>query len=309
METIKLGQSDLNVSRLGFGCWQLGGHGWQDTDAHAIGLAIGLALESGITFFDTADIYGLGESESILGNTLARHSLRDTAVIATKFGVRHNGKARYYDNSQAWIMEAAEGSLRRLKRDAIDLYQLHWHDGKRPLEDVFADLERLRADGKIRWYGISNIDPALMPADLPAGLVSFTCEYSLLQRQHEAAIEQLLSSQAMSFIAWGSLAQGLLSGKYSRTSTFAAGDIRSRPESIFAPARWDTHEPVLAKLKTIAQEQGHSMAQTALRWVLDGTPNSLVLTGIKQAQQLLDNMGALGWHLTPEQLLRLRSAM
>lgn len=301
METTIIGRSDLRVSRLGFGCWQLGGHGWQYTDQKAITEAIGSALEQGINFFDTADVYGLGESEKLLAETLAAHPFGKNAVVATKFGVRNNEHGSFYDNSEAWILEAVEGSLKRLKRETIDLYQIHWHDGKRPLDDIFADLEKLREQGKIRWYGISNIPPSSI-AKLPDGLASFTLKYSLVQRESEA---EIISAKNLSFIAWGSLTQGLLAGKYNRYSVFSSDDIRSRANSLFAEKNWDYYDPVLEKLKEIAKQNDKTMSQVALRFVLDYIPSSIVLAGIKNMAQLHENAGALGWHLSQQDVAQL----
>lgn len=302
METSIIGRSDLCVSRVGFGCWQLGGHGWQDTDQQEIIKAINQALEIGVNFFDTADIYGLGQSEELLAQTLDAHPLGKTAIVATKFGVRSGANGSYYDNSKSWIFEAVEGSLRRLKRKTIDLYQVHWHDEKRPLDDIFADLEKLREQGKIRWYGISNISPSDMNY-LPDGLASFTLQYSLVQRAAEA---EILSMKELSFIAWGSLTQGLLSGKYNRNSKFEKNDIRSRADSLFAEKNWDYYESVLAKIREIADNNNKPMSQVALRFVLDYMPNSIVLAGIKNVAQLGENCGALGWHLSVGDVAKLK---
>jgi aryl-alcohol dehydrogenase-like predicted oxidoreductase len=308
METVILGNSDLRVSRLGFGCWQLGGHGWQENNQSAIIDAINSALEAGLNFFDTADVYGLGMSETLLGETLAKHPLGKQAVISSKFGVRRNGGETFYDNSREWLQESIDASLKRLKRETIDLYQIHRHDGKRPLSDTFEDLENLRAQGKIRWYGISNIDPAnLDMKNLPEGLVSFTLEYSLIKRGLEQAIISGQKDAGLGFISWGSLSQGLLSGKYNRQSVFAEGDIRSRDDSLFAAKNWDYYEPVLAALKEIATRNNKDMAQAALRWVLDSHPHSIALTGIKNRQQINDNIGALGWNLSADDIALLNN--
>lgn len=291
MESITLGRSDLRVSRLGFGCWQLGGHGWGGIEQQEITSAIHEALAHGVNFFDTADVYGVGESETLLGEALRGKD----AVISSKFGVRVSENGTYYDNSRAWLTQAVEGSLKRLKRDCIDLYFLHWHDKKRPLPDVFEDLEQLRAAGKIRWFGISNIDPLTITP--PVGMAAFTLEYSLIRRGWEQSA--LAAERAgLGFLSWGSLAQGLLSGKYSRRDTFPTGDIRARGDSLFAAERWDAYEPLLAVLKEAAAQHGRSMAQVALRWVLDRHVGSVVLCGIKNRQQLLDNAGIDGWQLS-----------
>lgn len=306
-ETTIIGKSDLKASRLGFGCWQLGGHGWQNTDQKAITRAIHLALDQGINFFDTADIYGLGESERLLSNTIATSSLRHTAIIASKFGVRHGVNGTYYDNSKTWLFEAVEASLRRLQRETIDLYQLHWHDNKRPIDETLEDLEQLRVQGKIRWYGLSNIPPSVLDASNSLkGLVSYTLEYSLVQKQHEQDIVEAQNNLALSFIAWGALSQGLLTGKYNRNSTFAAGDVRGRPHSLFTNANWDYYDAVLIKLKEIAEKNNKQISQVALRFVLDYFPNSIILAGIKDGIQLQDNIGALGWSIPSKDRLELQ---
>jgi myo-inositol catabolism protein IolS len=302
MEIVKLGKSDLSVSRLGFGCWQLGGHGWQENDQNSIIEAINFALESGVNFFDTADVYGLGMSETLLGETINKHPLGKQAIIASKFGVRVNGEQTFYDNSQAWLEEAINASLKRLKRETIDLYQIHRHDGKRPLNDIFYDLEKLREKGKIRWYGISNIDPSQPDIkNPPNGLVSFTMEYSLIKRIYDEQIKTAIS-HGLGFISWGSLAQGLLSGKYNRGSRFAKEDIRSREDSIFAEKNWDYYERILEVLKKIAKHHNKNMAQVALRFVLDSHPDSISLAGIKNTSQIKDNCGATGWNLSQEDI-------
>ncbi len=304
MDTILLGKSDLRVSRLGFGCWQLGGHGWRDVEQREIVNAIGEALESGVNFFDTADIYGLGESETLLGQALRSCAQGAEAVISTKFGVRAGVEGTYYDNSREWLSQAVEASLKRLQRETIDLYFLHWHDGKRPLPDIFDDLETLRTAGKIRWYGISNLDPMNAAMPPPPGLAAFTLEYSMVRRDWE---QQALRAQeqGLGFLSWGSLAQGLLSGKYKRGDAFAQNDVRGRPGSLFAEEHWDAYEPLLANLQTVAARYGHSMAQVALRWVLDRHPCSVVLCGIKTRKQLAENAGLAGWTLGGDALAML----
>lgn len=299
-ETTNLGASDIAVSRLGFGCWQLGGHGWQDLAAADLDAAVIAALDGGVTFFDTADVYGLGQSEETLGRLLKTHPKGDSAVIATKFGVRFGDQGRFYDNSAAWMNEAVDASRKRLQRDCIDLYQIHWHDGKRDIRAVFDDLEKLRASGKIRNYGLSNYSMSdWKKQDMPEGLVSFSFEYNLVARIHEGVIRHMQDNLGLTFLSWGSLAQGLLSGKYRRDHVFDAGDIRSRATSMFAAPHWDFYEPLLAAMHEIAQTTGRPMNQIALRWILDGV-GGVTLAGIKNARHLNENAAAYGWHLPPE---------
>ena len=202
-----------------------------------------------------------------------------------------------------------------MKRDTIDLYQIHWHDGKREISDVMEDLEKYRKQGKIRWYGISNIPLSLIDTKLrPEGLVSFSMEYSLIQRKHEPeiinetmqAIHTLHGGKNLTFIAWGALAQGLLSGKYNRHSVFADNDIRSREHSVFSEKHWDYNEPILCKLHQISLENNKNMSQVALRFVLDSIPSSMVLTGIKNTIQLNENQGTLGWNLAEKDIKALK---
>lgn len=157
MEYIQLMNSILNVSRLCIGGDPMGGYGWGQVNDKELVESIYTSIDSGINFFDTADVYGLGKAEMLLGKTLKK--VRDKVVIATKFGVRRtsdNSKS-YYDNSPTWIRQALEGSLERLGTDYIDIYQLHWRDGKTPISVVVEQLEKLKEKGLIRYYGLSNI--------------------------------------------------------------------------------------------------------------------------------------------------------
>lgn len=147
MECINLGKSDLKVSRLGFGCCPMGGHGWGKVEEKDFKAAISAALDAGINFFDTADIYGFGHSEELLGKFLKER--RKEAVIATKFGLRTDNKGKiFYDNSLAWIEKALDGSLSRLGVGQIDLYQVHYLDGKTPIADVIGVLEEKKKKGR-----------------------------------------------------------------------------------------------------------------------------------------------------------------
>ena len=188
MEYINLGKSDLKVSRLGFGCCPMGGHGWGKVSEDEFRDAVSAALDARINFFDTADIYGFGRSEELLGRFLKLR--RKEAVIDTKFGLRTDNKGKiFYDNRLALIEKALDGRLSRLGVGQIDLYQVHYLDGKTPIADVIGVLEEKKKKGKIRYYGFSNVflkdinDPAL-----PEALVSFQAEYSLAKREKESRL-------------------------------------------------------------------------------------------------------------------------
>ena len=293
-ETTNLGGE--TIPRLGFGCWQLGGHGWQDLDAKALDQSVRDALDMGANFFDPADVYGLGHSEATLGEILKSHPKGKDAIVATKFAVRFIDGKRVYDNSPEYIAIALEASRKRLQRDKIDLYQMHWHDGTTDLRVIFDALESARAKGHIQNYGVCNIDlNSWKKADLPEGLAAFSLEYSLMNRAHERNIRNM-QALGLTFLSWGSLAQGLLSGKYARNHKFAADDVRSRDSSLFAERHWNRYEPILAALKTVADSLNKPMSQIALRWIMD-TIGGVALSGIKNPQQLRDNAAAFGWKL------------
>ena len=185
MEYLTLKGTDLKVSRLCLGGCPMGGYGWGDVQDEELIKTIHAALDAGITMFDNADSYGLGHSEEILGKGLGKR--RNNVVIATKFGVRvENGKT-FYDNSPEYIRTACENSLKRLGTDYIDLYQVHYRDGKTPIAEVVNALDELKAEGKIRYYGLSNIHAE--DAEEYKSLVgTFACvqnEYSLACRKFE----------------------------------------------------------------------------------------------------------------------------
>ena len=303
MESVVLPGSNLKVSRLGFGCCPMGGHGWGAVSVDDFKKAVELALDQGINFFDTADIYGLGESERLLGKFLK--SRRPEAVIASKFGVRrdNNGKA-FYDNSPAWIEQALEASLKRLGVDAIDLYQVHYLDQKTPLSDVLNTLEKKRKEGKVRYFGLSNVIlKDIHQQSLPKELVSFQSEYSLANRMHEDEIRKIQQIKKLGFLSWGSLGQGILSGKYHSQTTFDKNDRRSRPEYInFHGERYQKNLDMLDKIKNQFNLKDKSLSQIAIRWILDRFENSVVLVGVKREEQIRENIKAFGWRLTREEI-------
>lgn len=284
------------VRRIAFGTEQLGGYEWGKIDVAAIERALIQAVECGVTFFDTADCYGRGESERRLGAALG--PLRSRAFVSTKVGVRFDHQGRvFYDNDPDYVERAFESSLERLGTDFVDLLQLHWPDGRTPLPCVFERLERLRRDGRIRWYGVSNMplaDIAGLPGEWP-GFAAFSLQYSLVHRHHEALIHALCATRGLTFLSWGSLAQGLLSGKYGRGTTFGSDDRRSR--SNYANFHGETLKRNLALVESLSRVasrlSGASAAQVAIRFVLEALPQSIAIVGVKNEQQFEENMKAL----------------
>ena len=306
METTELGNSGSVVSRLAFGGCPMGGHGWGDVSRDGFIRAIQGALDAGLNFFDSADTYGLGEGERTLGEALKGR--RGEAVIATKFGVRVENGRTFYDNSPTWIATALEASLRRLGTDYIDLYQVHYRDGATPLEDVVGTLADLKAQGKIREIGLSNVgaDDADELRAHAGSFVTVQDEFSLANRSHESDLDALRAEFGLTSMTWGSLGQGILSGKYDATSTFGPDDRRSRPIYVnFHGEKLRQNLRIVEVLREVADATGRSVPAVAIRWILDRLPGSVAIVGIKNMQQLNANLDALGWHLNEDALAAL----
>ena len=288
MEYIKLG--DLKVSRLGFGCDQLGGHAWGRVDLAELQRAVRLAVDLGVTLFDTADCYGRGQSEIRLGQALGNR--RKDVTIATKFGVRldRTGVASR-DNSAAWFEKALAESLRRLRTDYIDLYQVHYWDGKTPWDEIFSRLERKREAGVIRWYGVTNeLIDAQMLQKRPTGFVSCSFEFSLANRGNEDRIESMRNRWDLAFLSWGTLGQGVLSGKYASVDGLSRADRRRRPVYVnFHGERFERNLRLVEQVGCLAGYPGATTAQLAIRWILDHFDFSVALVGAKSRRQVREN--------------------
>ena len=306
MEKIILRNSDLEVSRLCFGGCPMGGYGWGKVSEEELIKAVHCAVDQGINFFDNADTYGLGKSEETLARALG--DKRHQVVIGTKFGVRVENGTTFYDNSPEWIEKALAGSLKRLHTDYIDLYQVHYRDGKTPISVVVETLEKMRQKGYIRYYGLSNIhheDLEELKGEV-GRFVSFQDEYSLACRKNESDMMELSQKLQLTPITWGSLGQGILSGKYDKNSTFGADDRRSRDIYVnFHGDKLLKNLEIVEVLKDITKEAQKPIPAVAIRWILDYLTESAVIVGIKNPQQLQGNMEALGWQLSAEQITRL----
>jgi len=306
MEYVILKHSNLKVSRLAMGGCPMGGHGWGIVDDNKMMEAVRKAVDSGINFFDTADVYGLGKSEELLGKSLK--GMRDKVVIATKFGVRFDNGRSYYDNSKKWINKAIEDSFKRLNTDYIDLYQIHYRDGITNLEDVIESLELLKEKGYIRYYGLSNI----YTKDIKEFQIyrdkftSFQNEYSLACKKYEADIIAIMESLDLTAMTWGSLGQGILTGKYNSNSTFDSTDRRSRDVYVnFHGDKLNKNLLIVNELISISKKMEKSVPAIAIRYILDSLKDSVAIVGIKNESQLNSNLEAIGWGLTKEDKERL----
>lgn len=307
MEYITLKNSDLKVSRLCMGGCPMGGYGWGNVQEKELVEAVHTAIDQGITMFDTADTYGLGQSERTLGKALGEK--RKYIVIADKFGVRVGEKGTVYDNSPGYIREALDASLRRLDTDYIDLYQVHYRDNTTPLAEVIDTLENLKKSGKIRYYGLSNIHEPDYDEIRPyiGQIVSVQNEYSLACRKNEKELLTLCSDFHISPLTWGSLGQGILTGKYTKENVmFGSNDRRSRDIYVnFHGEKLTKNLEIVESMKTVAAKYNKPVSSVAIRFILDFLPESVVLFGAKRPEQILGNIESADWKLDSEDVKKL----
>ena len=307
MEYTTLKNSDLKVSRICMGGCPMGGYGWGEVQENELIDAVHAALDQGITFFDTADTYGLGQSEITLGKALGEH--RKDVIVASKFGVRAGNGKTVYDNSPEWIREALQGSLKRLGTDYIDLYQIHYRDNITPISAVVATLEDLKKEGYIRYFGLSNIHQEDLKELQPyvGKFVSFQDEYSLACRKNETDMLMIADQMKLTPLTWGSLGQGILTGKYDKNTVFDSNDRRSRDIYVnFHGKKFLKNLEIVEVLKKIAKEHEKSVASVAIRFILDYLPESVVLCGAKRPSQIIGNAEGAGWSLNNDEIEMLK---
>lgn len=276
----------------------MGGYGWGDVYEQELIDAVHAALDNGVTIFDTADTYGLGQSERTLGKALGNR--RKDVVIADKFGVRVGNGSVFYDNSPEYIREAIELSFKNLDTDYIDLYQVHYRDEKTPLAVVIETLDELKKEGKIRYYGLSNIHEADYDEIKPfvGKIVSVQDEYSLACRKNEQDLKTLYSDFQVTPFTWGSLGQGILTGKYDKNVGFGSNDRRSRDIYVnFHGDKLLKNLDIVGAMKPIAAAHEKPVSAVAIRFILDWLEGSVVLVGVKRPSQILGNLKGLDWKL------------
>lgn len=308
MDHIVLKNSELKVSRICIGGDPMGMHAWGRTDETELTEAVWSGLDRGINFFDTADVYGLGKAEELLGKAIK--GKRDKAIIASKFGVRRteDNTRTFFDNSPLWIRQAIEGSLRRLQTDYIDIYQIHDLDGVTPIEDVVETLDKLKEEGKIGYYGLSNISAKDIPALLPfkEKFICFQDQYSLACRDHEKDIREISGTLDVNPLTWGSLGQGILTGKYGRDVRFPEDDRRSRATyPNFHGKKLQRNLDIVDCMREVGSNYGKQPTAVAIRYILDYLPDSVAIVGVKRKEQVLSNCEACDWKLEEHDLERL----
>ncbi len=296
MQLRNLGTSEIRISPIVMGTWQAGKTMWTDIDDNDSRRAIRAAYEAGINTFDTAEVYGNGHSERILGEALA--DVRDHVVIATKVFSNHL-KANQ-------VTVACHRSLKNLKTDYIDLYQIHWPAGsfghaKVPVEETLQALNQLKEQGKIRAIGVSNFNRSqIEEAARYAEIVSLQPPYSLIWRQADADAALYCRENGLTILAYSPMAQGLLTGKFGPEHQFKKGDHRSA-NRLFQPQNYARVQSALKRLNPIAQEKGISLGQLALAWVV-AQPNTCAIAGARHADQVIQNAAAADIQLTASDL-------
>jgi aryl-alcohol dehydrogenase-like predicted oxidoreductase len=304
MEIRNLGRSGLRVSAIGLGCNNFGGR----IDLEAGRLVIHKALDLGITLFDTADAYGgHGGSETDMGNILGEN--RKNIVLASKCGMAMSDDGTKQGGSRRYIMTAVEDSLRRLRTDWIDLYQLHQPDPLTPIEETLRAFDDLVRQGKVRYIGCSNLQSWQVTeaqwTSRSLGLDSFvSCQdqYSLINRTAESELMPAMRAYGLGLLPYQPLASGLLTGKYRRGAPLPQGTRLAKIERLANRFLTERNWAVSEKLIDFAEARGHSVLELAFSWLLCQSPVASVIAGATRPEQVEQNVKAGGWKLSAEEL-------
>lgn len=300
IETLSIEGIATPVSRIGLGTWAIGGWMWGGADDDRSVTTIRSALERGINLIDTAPVYGFGHSEEVVGKAL--EGVRDQAVIATKVALDWSEGGPRRNSTPARIRQEIEDSLRRLRTDRIDLYQVHWPDPLVPIEETAAELEKLRQEGKILAIGVSNYSTEQMDRFRKAApLASVQPPYNLFERAIEADVLPYARENGLVVLGYGALCRGLLSGRMTSSTTFDGDDLRKSDPKFKSP-RFEQYLAAVEALKALAHDRhGKSVLALAIRWVLDQGP-TIALWGARRPDQLDGIDDAFGWSLSPQDL-------
>jgi aryl-alcohol dehydrogenase-like predicted oxidoreductase len=319
MEFRRLGASGFSVPVLSFGTGTFGGKGeffqaWGASDAVEARRLVDICLDAGLNMFDSADIYSDGVAESLLGAAIKGRA-RDGLIVSTKATFRAGTGANEVGSSRYHLIDAVEKALARLGTDYIDLFQLHGFDTLTPIEEVLATLDTLVRAGKIRYTGISNFSgwhlmKSLATADrygYPRYVANQTY-YSLVGRDYEWELMPLALDQGVGAVVWSPLGWGRLTGKIRRGQPLPATSRLPKTADLGPPVNDEYLYRVVDALDAIATETGKSVPQIALNWLLQRPTVASVIVGARTEAQLLENLGAVGWKLSPEQMQRLNAA-
>ncbi len=305
----RLGETDMIVSVVALGTWAMGKYGWGDDvhDEDSIA-AIQRAIDLGINLIDTADVYGFGHAEEIVGRAIAGR--RDEVFIATKGGLRWNDAGEIWrDSSREHLLAACDASLQRLGVDCIDLYQIHWPDPATPIQETMEALLELQEAGKIRYIGVSNYDVNQLREALKyAPVRTLQPPYSLLNRAIEKDLLPFCRDNNIGVLVYSPLQKGLLTGKYKPGDTFPEGDVR-RNDPNFQGERFLRNLRIVERLKELAAESGHTVAQLAIAWAISTPGVTVALVGAKRPQQIEETAAAGDWVLDREMRQRIEEIL
>lgn len=318
MEHRQLGNSGLKVPVLSFGTATFGGgndffKAWGNTQQEEANRMVRLCMEAGVNFFDTANVYSRGAAEEILGHAVK--GLRDKVLISTKATFVMSDAPNDYGSSRFHLIRSVEASLKRLQTDYIDIYHMHGFDAVTPVDETLRTLDTLIQSGKIRYIACSNFSGWHLMKSLSVSerygwskYVAHQAYYSLLDREFEWELMPLGIDQNIGTIVWSPLASGRLGGKYRRNQPLPQGN-RVQQGGGHGPAL-DEHflYGIVDVLDAVAAETGKSVAQVALNWVLQRPTISNIIIGARNEEQLQQNLGAVGWNLTTDQVKRLDAA-
>jgi len=319
MEYRHLGRSGFKVPVLSLGTGTFGGRGklfaaWGSTDVAEARRLIDICLDSGLNMFDSADIYSAGSAESILGEAI-RGRPRDKLILSTKFAFRFDEGANDIGSSRYRLIAGVDAALKRLGTDYIDLLQLHGFDASTPVEETLSTLDELVRAGKLRYIGVSNFSGWHLMKSLAVSerygwqrYVAHQAYYSLVGRDYEWELMPLAQDQGVGAVVWSPLGWGRLTGKIRRGQPLPA-DSRLHDSAEFGPpVAEELLYRVVDALDEVAKETGKTVPQIALNWLLQRPTVSSVIVGARNEQQLRQNLAAVGWNLTAEQVAKLDAA-
>ena len=305
MEYRQFGKTDLRVSAIGFGCWEIGGT-YGRIDESQFRLAVEQAIENGVTCFDTAEAYGTGVSEQALARALGGR--RQDVCIVTKFGVGYDEMPTRRDSSRARVMASIEKSLQRLQTDHVDVYLVHWPASDTPFDETMRALDDIVRQGKARYIGVSNFRLAQIETCMRLRRIDVVqYGWNMFDRRMQAEIFPYCAAQQIGVMAYGSLAYGVLSGAFHAGMRFEESDWRSRGgmlgnlnlfRTLFGPEHFPRNLAAVEDLKRLAAEYGKTLPQFALRWTLSNPVVGTALVGFREPTEVTENLGALGWAIS-----------
>ena len=290
------------MSRIGLGTWAIGGSFWGGADDADSMRTISRALDMGINLIDTAPVYGFGESEQVVGRAVREYGSRDRVVLATKCGLKWDDNGIYRDSEPERLEMELHDSLRRLRTDYIDIYQVHWPDRRVPYEDTAAQMLRFQEEGKIRLIGVSNFSVEQLNQFQPVSSIStIQPPYNLFEQETETDVLPWAIQRDLTVLGYGAICRGLLSGRVGLGSEFPDGDIRNYDPKFQAP-RLERYLDAVSRLDQLARSRfNRRVIHLSVRWVLDRYAGLVALWGARRPDQLDAVPEIMDWQLTPEE--------